>query len=304
MAERRLARVLLALLACVLLGGPCRAGALHLCEPAVQPSAGQQDKVLRFGAIIRSELEQSGQRLALIARSGVDLSRFGFRYSHAGLSLKASQNTPWSVRQLYYACDEQRPRIFDQGLSGFLLGSDAPSIGYVSVVFVPAGPAAALELAALDDARALQLLGADYSANAYPFSVRYQNCNQWIIELLAASWGQLGAAGSLRPQAQGWLQDRGYAPSVFEVGYRPLMWLGAFVPLVHADDHPAADLEDNRFRVSMPASIEAFVRATVPAATRIEFCRTDRHVVIRRGWDAIAEGCQPGAGDTLIALDD
>ena len=33
-----------------------------------------------------------GETVALISRSGTDLSRFGIRYSHAGVSLKASDN--------------------------------------------------------------------------------------------------------------------------------------------------------------------------------------------------------------------
>lgn len=281
----------------------CQAAALRFCDRPAALSAGQQDTLFRFGAIVKEALDASGQGVALIARSGLDLSRFGMRYSHAGFSLRASANSPWSVRQLYYACDEQKPRIYDQGLAGFLLGSDAPDIGYLSVVFLPAEAAIELERAALDDRQALQLLGVAYSANAYPFSLRYQNCNQWVIELLAAAWGQLGNAAPPRAGAQGWLAEQGYVPSVVDVGYRPLMWAGAFIPLLNNDDHPAEDLARNTYRVSMPASIEAFVQAHVPGATRIEFCHNGRQVVVRQGWGLIPEGCTPEAQDSVIALD-
>jgi hypothetical protein len=283
--------------------GVCQASVMRFCDQQAQLSADQQDKLFRFADIVKAELERSGQSLALIARSGLDLSRFGVRYSHAGLSLRASQNTPWSVRQLYFACDEHRPRIFDQGMSGFLLGTDDPSAGYVSIVFLPVAEAAELERAALDNRQALRLLGSTYSANGYPFSVRYQNCNQWVMELLAATWGHLDDADNPRDQAQSWLKDRGYMPSVFDVGFRPLMWLGAFIPWLHSDDHPPEDIDQKIYRVSMPASIEAFVHVSVPSATRIELCHTDRHVVIRRGWDLIPEGCQPAEQDTVITLD-
>ena len=281
----------------------CQASAMRFCDKQAQFSADQQDKLFRFGSIIKAELDKSGQNMALIARSGLDLSRFGVRYSHAGLSLKASQNTAWSVRQLYYACDEQKPRIYDQGMSGFVLGTDDASIGYVSVVFLPPDEAAELERAALDNKHALQLLSPTYSANAYPFSLRYQNCNQWVIELLAAAWGHLDEADDLRAQTQRWLKDQGYLPSVFDLGFRPLMWLGAFIPWIHADDHPAEDTAQLIYRVSMPASIEAFVHGTLPGATRMEFCHTERHVVIRHGWDAIPEGCRPGEQDEVITLE-
>jgi hypothetical protein len=276
---------------------------MRLCDRQADLTADQKDKLFRFGGIIKAELQKSGQSMALIARSGLDLSRFGVRYSHAGLSLKASQNAPWSVRQLYYACDERKPRIYDQGMAGFLLGTDDPAVGYVSVVLLPPAEAAELEHAVLDDRQALQFLGPTYSANAYPFSERYQNCNQWVIELLAAAWGQLGDAENLRVEAQRWLKDKGYTPTVFNVRNRALMWLGAFIPWLHSDDHPAEDIDEKIYRVSMPASIEDFVHSTVAGATRIEFCHTERHVVIRRGWDLIPEGCLPSEEDTVIALD-
>jgi hypothetical protein len=301
----------LALLACLWPWATCQASAMRYCDQPAPLSAEQQDRLLRLAAVIKATLDDSGQRLALISRSGLDLGRFGVRYSHAGLSLKASLNTPWSVRQLYYACDESKPRIFDQGLSGFLLGLNDPAVGYLSVVLLPAAEAAAVERAVLDDRRALQALGTTYSANAYPFSAQYQNCNQWVIEMLAAAWGRLGSIdGSdsggyddLRAEAQRWLQDQGYRPSAFELGLRPLMWLSKLIPWLHDDDHPRADLEQLRFRVSMPASIETFVQATVPGAVRIEFCHAGGRVVVHRGWDAVAEGCVPGAEDTVITLE-
>ncbi len=285
--------------------GACRAGSLRFCDAQADLGVAQKDRLLRFAGLIKEELDHSGQSLAIVSRSGLDLKRFGVRYSHAGISLKASANTPWSVRQLYYACDEHKPRIFDQGMSAFVLGLDTSAIGYISVVLLPPEQASLLESEALDNREALQFLSTAYSANAYPFSLRYQNCNQWVAELLAAALGGLAApsveSGEARAEAQGWLKDNGYQPSIIEVG--SLMWLGAFIPWVHGDDHPREDTAGNVYRVSMPASIEAFVHARMPEASRIEFCHTDRQVVIRRGWDDIAEGCVPAASDTVLPLD-
>jgi len=291
-----------ALLACGV-GGPCQAGMARYCDAPLEPSVAQKDQLLRFAGAIKAALDDSGHRLAIVARSGLDLARFGQRYSHAGISLKASSNAPWSVRQLYYACDERVPRIFDQGVSGFVFGTDDPRIGYVSVVLVPPERAAALEQAVLDDRQALRLLGTVYSANAHPFSLRYQNCNQWVAEMLATAWGPAARDGDWRANAQSWLQEQGYVPTVFDVGWRPLMWLSTLSPWLHADDHPPADIEQKVFRVSMPASIEAFLRGREPRAERIEFCHADRRIVIRRGWEPIADGCLPGEQDTVITLD-
>jgi hypothetical protein len=272
----------------------------RFCDAPSALSATQQDRLLSFAAIAKRELEASGQRVAIVARSGLDLARFRIRYSHAGLSLAAHPNGPWSVRQLYYACDEGQPRLYDQGLAGFLYGTNDPELGYLSIVLLPAPAADSLERAALDTPRALALLGGSYSANAYAFSTRYQNCNQWLIELLAGAWGA-GVGG--RDAAQRWLAERGYAPQPVEVNSRALMFAAGFVPWLRTDDHPSDDLQAMRFRTSLPAAIEAFVHAREPGAERIELCHDGEQVVIRRGWTPIADGCVPAVGDRVIAFD-
>jgi hypothetical protein len=307
--QRPAARALAAA-ACLALSPAAHAGLSNLCDRQAKVSAAEQDTLYRFAAIIKSELNQSGASVALVARSGLDLSRFGLRYSHSGIALARSENAPWSVRQLYYACDEGLPRVFDQGISGFLLGTDNPHIGYLSVVLLPGEQADAIERSALSKRQALQVLGSHYSANAYAFSTRYQNCNQWVMELLASAWaeaptpdGTTGDPANERAAAQAWLQAQAYEPTVMAVGSWWLMQATAVIPYLHTDDHPAPDLALRQFRINMPASIEAFVQRQMPAAQRIELCHADKRVVIHRGWSLLPEGCQPGEGDTLIELD-
>lgn len=288
----------------------CRAGVTglspRLCDWQASLSAPQQDRLLRVADTVRGELDASGRHVALIARSGLNLHRFGIRYSHAGISLKANPDTPWAVRQLYYACDEGRPRLYDQGIAGFLFGTENPREGYLSIVLLPEAAGEALERAALDTPRALALLAGRYSANAFAFGVTYQNCNQWLAELIASAWGGLegdGDATALRQRAQAWLAQHGYAPAPVELGSRWWLFIAGFVPWVHTDDHPEEDLFALRFRTSLPASIEAFVRREVPQAQRLEVCHDERHVVIRHGWEPIEEGCVAREGDREVALD-
>jgi hypothetical protein len=298
-AAGRLAALAVAWAGAMLAAGTAHAGAARYCDDPPPPDAAQQSRLLRLAAIVRAELDASGARVALLARSGLDLDRFGQRYSHAGLSLKASPDTPWAVRQLYFACDEGRPRLYDQGLAAFLLGMQSPSLGYVSVLLLPPAAAAAVERAALDRRLALQLLGADYSANAYPFSPRYQNCNQWVAELLAVAWG--GGAPS-REAAQHWLRAQGYEPTVFD-GSTLLFWLSHFVPWVHRGGHPEEDLQAGRYRVSMPASLQAFVLRREPGTRRLEICHQEQRVVVRRGGAPFGAACVAGEGDLEIGLD-
>jgi hypothetical protein len=290
-------------LACAVSACGAGAGSLNYCQGQVEPGAAVQDRLIQVAAVVKDELDRSGQTLALVARSGLSLQRFGHRYSHAGISLRASPNTPWSVRQLYYACDEQRPRIYDQGMSGFVLGANDPAEGYISIVLLPTEAAIPLERAALDESQALALLGATYSANAYAFGQRYQNCNQWLAELLASAWGGAWTVtDGARGQAQQWLQAEAFAPSVFDLGWRPLVWLAGLLPWLHTDDHPPDDLAQAHFKVSMPQSIAAFVRDRLPEATHIELCYTAQQLVVHHGWEPIAQGCVPADGDTVMAL--
>lgn len=283
--------------------GEASASSTRFCDRSQELSAAEQSRLLRFAAVLRDELAASDDSVALVSRSGLDLSRFNIRYSHAALAWRSEQGL-WSARQLYYACDEGRPRIYDQGLAGFAMGTDDPALGYLSIVRLPPQAVLALRPALLDTPRALHLLAAQYSANAYAYSLRYQNCNQWLMEMLAAGWGDLADGEDLRQRAQAWLRDAGYAPQPVEVGSRFWMLASYFVPLLHLNDHPDEDRAALKLRVSLPATIEEFVRARFPQSERVELCHDDQQVVIRRGWTPIAEGCKAAEGDRVISLAD
>jgi hypothetical protein len=283
--------------------GAIQASQLAGCDEPSPLTASQNDRLIRFATLVKAELQASDAAVAVIARSGLKLNVFDQRYSHAGLSLKDSSNSPWSVRQLYYACDEAKPKVFDQGLTGFVLGVNDPDQSYVSLLLLPQTEGQALAQVALNNQRALELLAGNYSANAYAFGLRYQNCNQWVMETLAVAWGGLLPSEDLRQQSQAWLRQRAYEPTRFELKAAPVMWLSHLIPWVHHDDHPSTDLAQYVFRVSMPASIETFVRQQVPEVVRVEFCLRDQRVVKRRGWQPISASCEPQEGDVVTELD-
>lgn len=296
------------LLAAILLlaAAAARAGASGspaFCDRAHALTARQQDHLLRFAAVAREELAALGSDTALISRSGIDLSRFHIRYSHAAIAWQDGDRAGWTTRQLYYACDEARPRIFDQGLAGFAMGIDDPALAYLSIVRLPDDAGRALRAALLDTPRVLHLLADRYSANAYPYSTRYQNCNQWLMEVLALAWGDVADGEQLRERAQQWLRLAGYAPEPVDVDSRWLMVGAHFVPLLHLNDHPPEDRAAMKLKVSLPSTIEAFVRARLPASERVELCQDGRQIVVHRGWTPIADGCRPGEGDRVVPFD-
>ncbi len=91
--------------------------------------------------------------------------------------------------------------------------------------------------------------------------------------MLAAAWGGLEpGAHSPRRQAQHWLQAEGYRPARFDFDFPPPRWLTGLLPLLQHDDHPAEDLDNMRLQVSLPVSIEGFVRARHPRGASGSSC--------------------------------
>jgi hypothetical protein len=220
----RRALAMLALGSGLMLAPPAHAGGpiSHACDRAVPLTARQQDRLLRVADWVRAALDATEAHAAIVARSGMNLERFGLRYSHAAVALRDGLPTRWGVRQLYFACDERRPRLFDQGLAGFIGGVDELDVAYLSLLVLPTARGGAevsassprwqraaaaapgsqgavgdrLATAVADRRQALSLLWPEYSANAYVYGTLFQNCNQWLIELIGATWSVDRAAGS------------------------------------------------------------------------------------------------------------
>ncbi|TDM09446.1 MAG: DUF2145 domain-containing protein [Ideonella sp. MAG2] len=263
--------------------------ALRFCGLPPDRSVAQEERLLTLTAAVKAELQRVGAPVALVSRSGLNLARFGLRYTHAGWSLREGTDPPWAVRQLYFDCEEQTPRLFDQGLTGFVRGVDDPELAFISLVWLPQAPAQALAAAAQDKARALSLQQGRYSANAYAFSTRSQNCNQWALELLANAVAPAGREPP-RAAAQAWLRQAGYQPSVVGVG----AWWGvaALSPWLHDDEHPLLSPEHPRYSVSTPHSLEAFIHQQWPQAQRVELCVGASGVMVERGWQNLPATCE------------
>ncbi len=187
----------------------------------------------------RAALEASGAQVVLLARAGQDLSAYGLRWSHLGFAYRDGDaaDAPWRVLHKLNHCGTAEAAVYRQGLGQFFLDSPAR----YEAAFVPLAPELAARLRPLlqDNAAASRLHEPRYSMLAYPWATRYQQSNQWAIETLVMA---ADAAGSRR-QAQGWLQARGYQPTVLRLG--PLTRLGARATRANLafDDHPS----DQRF---------------------------------------------------------
>jgi hypothetical protein len=254
-------------------------------------------------ALTRNTLEATGDTVALVARSGQALQAIGHRYSHAAVALRHNPQGAWAVRQLYFDCDALRPRVFDQGLSGFVGGTHHPDHGFLHLVLLPPAAQATLERTALNDAFALTLLGGGYSANAHAWSTTFQNCNQWVAELLATAWHPLPPQAPGRQAAQQALRALGYTPSTIATRWPPIALGAAVLPWFHTRDHPESDVAEGRFLVSMPRALAEWTQRLWPASQTLEICHTAQHVVLRHNGPPLADTCTPEPGDTVHRLD-
>ncbi|MBX3609447.1 MAG: DUF2145 domain-containing protein [Hydrogenophaga sp.] len=187
-----------------------------------------------------AEHARSGARVVLLARAGQDLSRYGLRYSHLGWAWKTDDG-PWRVLHKLNDCGTAVGAIHRQGLGEFFL-DDLWRHEASWVVPTPAVQAPLLAILSQPE-RALAMHTRDYNMVAYPWSTRYQQSNQWGIEVLAAA---LEPGIRDREQAQAWLRFKGYQPTTLRLG--PLTRLGARVGSAHIafDDHPNAQRFSDR----------------------------------------------------------
>jgi hypothetical protein len=229
----RTARPLLAA-ALLIAVGAAQAG--RSCE-ARPPSASAVERSMALAQHTAERLGASGAQVVVLARAGQNLSEYGLRYSHLGLAYRDGDgpSAAWRVVHKLNACGSAQAAVYRQGLGEFFL-DDLYRYEAAIVVLQPDVQARLLP-ALRDNARLARLHTPDYSMVAYPWSVRYQQSNQWAIETLASTQDP-GAA--TRERAQAWLRRQGYEPTTLHIS--ALKRLGARVTAANVafDDHPNA----------------------------------------------------------------
>jgi hypothetical protein len=209
------------------------------CE-ARPPSVDSVARSLALAEHAAARLDASGARVVVLARAGQNLSEYGLRYSHFGLAYRDGEGRAavWRVVHKLNACGTAQAAVYRQGLGEFFLDD---LFQYEAAVVVLSPDVQDRLLPVLrDNSRVGQLNTAAYSMVAYPWSVRYQQSNQWAIETLASAQEP---AASTRERAQAWLKLQGYEPTTLRIS--ALKRLGARMTAANVafDDHP----NDKRF---------------------------------------------------------
>jgi len=156
-----------------------------------------------LGGFVRAELEATASACAAVA-VGADLAASA-ALSHQRVQLWAARHAV-GVRQLYFAATNAG-RVCTTRAWRACVGT-TPVIGYVSVVLLPRLSRTLDASRSTTGRRSNCCLS--YSANAYPFSKRYQNCTSGM-EMPGTVARCRWTAPKLAARAQQWLQAQGYA---------------------------------------------------------------------------------------------
>jgi len=212
---------------------PMQAQAGRSCEQ-VKPTPEVIVKGMQLAERTSQALDASGARVVILARAGQDLSKYGLRYSHLGIAYKTDAG-PWRVVHKLNQCGTAVASLYRQGLGEFFLDD---LWRYEAAWEIPTPAVQAQLLAVLQGPRAgiVRLNTPAYSLVSYVWGQKYQQSNQWALEMLAAAMEP--ATIRNRSQAQAWLQFKGYEPTTLRLG--ALTRLGGRLSSANVafDDHP------------------------------------------------------------------
>lgn len=212
---------------------------------------------------ITTRLEQTlnagNCRVALISRTGSDLSRFRFEgeaptFTHTGFAVREADG--WYVYQMLNTHGGPEGHLFRQGLAAFY--RDDPH-EYRCGVLAPGQELQERIEATLRSPLANQLHSSRYSRLAYPFATRYQNSNQWVVEIVGAA--QSGR--QTRSAIQDYLRHKRLSPTVLRApGYVAQSAFALFSSNTRFDDHPLRNRLSGRIAFLTETSIRRHLQAT------------------------------------------
>jgi hypothetical protein len=221
-------------------------------------------KAMKLAERTLAALDKSGAQVALIARVGQDLSKYGLRYSHMGYVWRDHPQGRWLVVHELNQCGTAQSALFDEGLGNFFLDD---MFAYETRIVVPGAGAQARIAAMLASTAPLRLHDGRYNMLAFPYATAYQNSNQWLLETYAASLSDMPIDG--RAQAQAWLKLAGYQPITIDIPAMTRLGARMFRANVSFDDQPFERRMAGKIDTVTVDSVLRFVHQRDPAAWEI-----------------------------------
>jgi len=220
-------------------------------------------KAFQLAIQTREKLDASGAQVALVGRVGQDLSGYKLKYSHMAFAWRDHPQGRWLVLHQLNLCGTANSSLYNEGLANFFYDD---LFAWDAMIMIPSPDLQARLVERLTQPALLTSLHQPhYNMVAYPFSTRYQNSNQWVLEVLANA--MRNDTGADRAILQGWLKQAGYQPSVLRILALHRLAGRMFRANVAFDDHPGGDRLLGKIEVVSVESVARFVQHQDPLST-------------------------------------
>lgn len=208
-----------------------------------------------FAKGVEQVLAAHGARVAIVARIGRDPKEMpeGLSYTHVGFWVYSQVQTSDGRTQPGYAAFNLYQNDADGNRS--YLKQDFPFDFFSDVyqlragVIIPSPELQARLLQTIDSPVYARLHNPAYSIVANPFDGRYQNCTDFVLDVLTAALYRTSDKAVIKADERAY-----FTPQVVKVdGFRRLL-AGIFVAGMHSDDH------DSEIRTATFQSIAEFLQ--------------------------------------------
>ena len=206
---------------------------------------------------MQQQLNRLNPKVALIARVGSDLKQYGLYYSHVGFVVKnyPGKKGKWTIVHLLNQCDLPKSSIYKQGLMNFFM-DDLYTFDYQ--ITIPTEATQEKLYQTLVSQQKQSLHNSSYSMIAYPFSTKYQNSNQWVLEVIASSLNPQSTYS--RKAAQAYLRKTHYQASIIKIDGFSKLGASLFSSHVRFDDHPLEEQRRNKISTVTVFSVVDYLR--------------------------------------------
>jgi len=222
------------------------------CGERSAPTPEALARGLQLGEKMRDQLESSGASMALIARIGLNLSEYNQRFTHMGVAVRDHVRNRWQVLHLFNPCGKSQSEIMTQPLEKFY---EVDLFEFEAMALVPSqAHQAQLRNVFLNPVKAKALHTPAYNMIAHPFNTRFQNSNQWILEMIAMGLDERQSVSN-RTQAQEWLKAQAYEPGAIRIPNLKRTGARLFSSHISFADHTQEEYENQRYQVVTVDSI-------------------------------------------------
>lgn len=213
---------------------------------------------------VREALDKSGAQVVILGRVGQDLSKYGLRYSHAGIIWRDHPDGRWLAVHELNECGTAVSTLYNQGLANFFADN---LFAWDAMALIPSEAVQKRLVERLADGTGAAFHHAKYNMVAYPFGTRYQNSNQWVLEVLAEALADQHFTG--RGEAQQWLKDNGYTPTTLQVPALTRLGGRMFKANIAFEDHPSDRRMNGQIDTVTVESLAAFLTRKDPESRRL-----------------------------------